>query len=167
MPCTADCDRDKWQIRPLVREGAPHRQNRKCLTATKIWSWAPDWAWHQDWLAYWPSVVMWLWLTNYPHGHNTPSVKVFPALYGTRKHITVFPSVHHWPLSWARWIQSKLWHISLALYRLVLINKCTLTWVTHRVYFWVLFGVQNEEHKGPKDHYNIYIFKGNLMFSWG
>jgi hypothetical protein len=62
MSCTAGYDRDKWQTRPLVREGAPHRQNRNCLTVTNIWSWAPDGAWHQDWLAEWPSVVMWLWL---------------------------------------------------------------------------------------------------------
>jgi hypothetical protein len=51
--------------RLLVREGAPHRQNRNCLTVTKIWSWAPEppeWPWHQDWLAGLPSVVMWLWL---------------------------------------------------------------------------------------------------------
>jgi hypothetical protein len=57
---TADCDRDKWQIRPLVREGAPRRQNYNCLTVTKIWSWAPDGAWHQDW----PSVVIWFWLDS-------------------------------------------------------------------------------------------------------
>jgi hypothetical protein len=33
--------RDKWQTRPLVREGAPHRQNRNCLIVTNIWSWPP------------------------------------------------------------------------------------------------------------------------------
>jgi hypothetical protein len=48
MSCTAEYDRDKWQTRPLVKEGASHRQNRKCLTVTKIWSWAPDGASHQD-----------------------------------------------------------------------------------------------------------------------
>jgi hypothetical protein len=28
----------KWQTRPLVRESAPHQQNRNCLTIIKIWS---------------------------------------------------------------------------------------------------------------------------------
>jgi hypothetical protein len=32
----------KGQTRPLVREGAPHQQNRNCLTVIKIWSYAPD-----------------------------------------------------------------------------------------------------------------------------
>jgi hypothetical protein len=40
--------RDKCQTRPLVRESAPHRQNRNCLTVTQIWSWAPEGASHQD-----------------------------------------------------------------------------------------------------------------------
>jgi len=30
----------------------------------------------------------------------------FPSSYGTQRFITVFTSVHHWSLSWARWIQS-------------------------------------------------------------
>jgi hypothetical protein len=55
-------DHDKWETRPLVREGARHRQNRNCLTVTKIWSSTPEGAWHEDWLADWSSVVMWLWL---------------------------------------------------------------------------------------------------------
>jgi hypothetical protein len=42
MTYTTDFERAKLQSRPLVREGAPHRQNRNCLTVTKIWSWAPD-----------------------------------------------------------------------------------------------------------------------------
>jgi hypothetical protein len=60
MTCTADYDRDKGQTRPLVREGAPHRQNYHGLTVTKIWAWTPEEAWHQERLADWPSVVMWL-----------------------------------------------------------------------------------------------------------
>jgi hypothetical protein len=32
----------KRQTRPLVRESAPHQQNRNCLTVIKIWSLAPD-----------------------------------------------------------------------------------------------------------------------------
>jgi hypothetical protein len=32
----------KRQTRPLVREGATHQQTRNCLTAIKIWPWAPD-----------------------------------------------------------------------------------------------------------------------------
>jgi hypothetical protein len=55
-------DRDKWQTHPLVREGTPQWQNRKCLTVTEISSWAPGGAWHQGWLADWPLVIMWLWL---------------------------------------------------------------------------------------------------------
>jgi hypothetical protein len=34
---SSNCER---QTRPLVREGAAHQQTRKCLTVTKIWSWA-------------------------------------------------------------------------------------------------------------------------------
>jgi hypothetical protein len=35
----------------------------------------------------------------------TQLVKKFPALYGTRRFITVFTTAGHWSLSWARWIQ--------------------------------------------------------------
>jgi hypothetical protein len=48
----------KWQTHPLVREGAPHWQNRNCLTATKILPWAPEGDWHQYWLADWSLVIM-------------------------------------------------------------------------------------------------------------
>jgi hypothetical protein len=34
----------------------------------------------------------------------TQLINKFPAFYGTQKFITVFISVHHWTLSWARWI---------------------------------------------------------------
>jgi hypothetical protein len=44
------------------QRGRPHRQNRNCLTVTKLWSWAPDGARHQDGLIDWQSVVTWLWL---------------------------------------------------------------------------------------------------------
>jgi hypothetical protein len=43
----------KTQTRPLVREGAPQKQDRNCLTVINIWSWAPDGAWHQDLLTDW------------------------------------------------------------------------------------------------------------------
>jgi hypothetical protein len=38
----------KRQIRPLVREGAPQKQDRNCQTVINIWSCAPDGARHQD-----------------------------------------------------------------------------------------------------------------------
>jgi hypothetical protein len=39
---------DKWQIRPFVREGAPHGQNSNFQTRMNIWSWFPDGARNQD-----------------------------------------------------------------------------------------------------------------------
>jgi hypothetical protein len=36
------------QTRPLVREGAPQKQDRNCQAVINIWSWAPDGARHQD-----------------------------------------------------------------------------------------------------------------------
>jgi hypothetical protein len=51
----------KIQTRPLVREGAPQNQGRKCQRVTNIWSWVADGARHQDLLIDWPSVAMWLW----------------------------------------------------------------------------------------------------------
>jgi len=33
-------------------------------------------------------------------------VKKFPTFNGTRRFITTFTRIHHWSLSWARWIQS-------------------------------------------------------------
>jgi hypothetical protein len=56
----------KWQIRPLVREGAPQKQDHNCQTVINIWSWAPHGAPHQDLLTDWPSVAMWLWLWLLP-----------------------------------------------------------------------------------------------------
>jgi hypothetical protein len=50
----------KRQTRPLVREGAPQKQDCNCQIV--IWSWVSDGARHQDLLADWPSVAMWLWL---------------------------------------------------------------------------------------------------------
>jgi len=38
----------------------------------------------------------------------TQLLKKFPAVYGTRKFITVFKRDRHWPLFWARWIQPTL-----------------------------------------------------------
>jgi hypothetical protein len=50
----------KRETRPLIREGAPEKQDRNCQTVINIWSW--DGAGHQDLLTDWPSVAMWLWL---------------------------------------------------------------------------------------------------------
>jgi hypothetical protein len=43
----------KRQTRPLVREGAPRKQDRNCQRVTNIWPWAPDGARHQDLLTDW------------------------------------------------------------------------------------------------------------------
>jgi len=40
----------------------------------------------------------------------TQPVKKLPTFYGTWMSITVFTRVRHWPLSWARWIQSTTSH---------------------------------------------------------
>jgi hypothetical protein len=40
----------KGQTHPLVREGAPQKQDRNYQTVINIWSWATDGARHQDWL---------------------------------------------------------------------------------------------------------------------
>jgi hypothetical protein len=54
----------KRQTRPLVREGAPQKQDRNCqIVIDNIWSWVPDGARHQDLVTDWPSIAMWLWLT--------------------------------------------------------------------------------------------------------
>jgi hypothetical protein len=53
---------DKWQTRPLVREGAPNGQDSNFNKEENIWSWAPAGARHQDRQTDWPSVVTWLWL---------------------------------------------------------------------------------------------------------
>jgi hypothetical protein len=55
--------RSKRQTRPLVREGAPQKQDRKCQTIINILPWAPDGARHQDLLTDRPSVAMWLTLS--------------------------------------------------------------------------------------------------------
>jgi hypothetical protein len=47
----------KRQTGPLVREGAPEKQDCNCQRVINIWS-------HQDLLIDWPSVAMWLWLYN-------------------------------------------------------------------------------------------------------
>jgi hypothetical protein len=39
---------DTGQIRPLVREGAPHGQDSNRQTGTNVWSWVPKEARHQD-----------------------------------------------------------------------------------------------------------------------
>jgi hypothetical protein len=48
----------KRQPCPLVREGAPQKQDCNCQTIINIWSWAPDGAWHQDLLIDRPSVAV-------------------------------------------------------------------------------------------------------------
>jgi hypothetical protein len=64
----------KWQTRPLVREGAPQKQDRNCQRVINIWSWGSDGARHQDLLTDWPSVAMWLWhIHTYTHIH--PSIQ--------------------------------------------------------------------------------------------
>jgi hypothetical protein len=54
----------KRQTRPLVREGAPEKQDRNCQKVINIRSWAADGARHQDLLIDWPSVAIWLWFWN-------------------------------------------------------------------------------------------------------
>jgi hypothetical protein len=61
---------DKWQSRPLVREGAPHGQDNNCQTGTNTWSWAPGGARHQNRLTDRPSVAMWLWIWLYRFIHD-------------------------------------------------------------------------------------------------
>jgi hypothetical protein len=51
----------KRQTRPLVREGAPQKQDRNYQKVINIWSWAPHAARHQVLLTGWPSIAMWLW----------------------------------------------------------------------------------------------------------
>jgi hypothetical protein len=65
----------KRQTGPLVREGAPQKQDRNYQTVINIWSWAPDGARHQDLLTDWPSVVMWLWLWLFEWLHNWQLLK--------------------------------------------------------------------------------------------
>jgi hypothetical protein len=36
------------QTHPLVREGAPQKQDHNCHPVINIWSWAPDGVRHQD-----------------------------------------------------------------------------------------------------------------------
>jgi hypothetical protein len=52
----------KRQTSPLVREGAPQKQDRNCQTVINIWLWALGGARHQDLLTDWPSVARWFWL---------------------------------------------------------------------------------------------------------
>jgi hypothetical protein len=52
----------KRQTHPLVREGAPQKQDRNCKRVINIWSWAPDGVRHQELLIDWPSDAMWLWI---------------------------------------------------------------------------------------------------------
>jgi hypothetical protein len=66
----------KRQTRPLVREGAPQKQDLKCQRVINIWSWALDGARHQELLTDWPSVAMWLWLIQF-------SWQLTGVLYGT------------------------------------------------------------------------------------
>jgi hypothetical protein len=50
----------KRQTHPLVREGAPQKEDGNCQRVICSWSWAPDGARRQDLLIDWPSVAMWL-----------------------------------------------------------------------------------------------------------
>jgi hypothetical protein len=53
----------KRQTCPLVRGGAPQKEDCNCQRVINIWSWAPDVARHQDLLIDWPSIAIWLTLT--------------------------------------------------------------------------------------------------------
>jgi hypothetical protein len=44
----------------------------------------------------------------------------FPALYGTRRFITVSTRARHWTLSWAKWIQSTVSHSNSLISTLIL-----------------------------------------------
>jgi hypothetical protein len=53
----------------------------------------------------WNQLTSWSWA----HLEKPPIVQLlknFPAIYGTRRFITVFKRAIRWPLSWAWWIQS-------------------------------------------------------------
>jgi hypothetical protein len=43
MSCTADCDRDKWQTHPLVREGTPTATNSQMSGSNKNLVLGPRW----------------------------------------------------------------------------------------------------------------------------
>jgi hypothetical protein len=73
---------------PLVREGAPQKQDRNCQKVINIWSWAPDGVRHQDLLIDWPSVAMslWLWLWLWSKSsryHSEISERFFIAIRQT------------------------------------------------------------------------------------
>jgi len=53
-------------------------------------------------------------------------VKTFPAFYGTWRFITVFTRAHHWPVSWARCIQSTTLHPSFLRSSLILSSHLRL-----------------------------------------
>jgi hypothetical protein len=48
--CQLTLTLNKRWTRPLVKEGAPYGQARKCQTLTHMWSWAPAGAQHRAWL---------------------------------------------------------------------------------------------------------------------
>jgi len=56
----------------------------------------------------------------------TQLIKKFPALYGTRRFVTVFIGAHHWSLSRARWIQSTRSHHIPLKYILILSSHLRL-----------------------------------------
>jgi hypothetical protein len=61
------------QTRPLVREGAPHLQDRNCETVINIWSWSSDSARHQDLLTDWLIVCRNVILTSTWHRDSVVS----------------------------------------------------------------------------------------------
>jgi hypothetical protein len=79
----------KRQTHPLVREGAPQKQDRNCQTAINIWSWAPDGDRHQDLVTDWVSVAMWLWLWLHCK---------------TRSHQTIVKPITDWDLACAMYV---------------------------------------------------------------
>jgi hypothetical protein len=85
-----------------------------------------------DWLTTWIRVIL-------EKLTATQLVKKLPAFYATRRFITVFTTVPHWPLSWTRWIQSKIsHHISL---RSILIWGCIQKFPD-----WVNNEINNNKH---------------------
>jgi hypothetical protein len=79
----------KRQTQPLIREGAPQKQDRNCQTVINIWSSNPDGAQHHDWLTDW--LTDWLsdWLTETDQPTDRPTVS---------HNVTLTSRVHSWQL---------------------------------------------------------------------
>jgi hypothetical protein len=95
---------EKWQTRPLVREGAPYGRDSNFQARINIWSWAPAGARHQDGQTDWPSVAMWFWLWHQDGQTDWPSVAMW---LWHQDGETDWPSVAMWLWLW-RYDQSQL-----------------------------------------------------------